>query len=555
MCDVACCDVGGPKSVPPRTRRRSRVRRMLRGQVNPRASGLRVEATSRRSAARRSGSSGEPRPEAQEQARARTTAQARPAQHSQAAAAAVVESAVGRRRAGEKENISPPSGRRTSHADPAQLNSDASLATVARLNEAWRGEPANAGGPAHLDDPDTMGPADSGATPAVRRVQRSSTQSLPVRGQRLRVRLQRRPPAESLARGAASPSNEVRFQGQSSGSPPRTVDRRNEPSQNVGQYTVDTQSDLLTREEETLLVTRAQAGIALEHAAEALAKQLGHYPTVEELASHTGLPAATVQERLALGNQAKHLMVKHNLRLVISVARRYAYRGLELSDLIQEGAVGLIRGIQRFDPSKGYKFSTYSHWWIRQSVSRAVVDQGRTVRLPAHIVEMLTRMRRAEQVVKQQGQPDESTAVRVGALLGVTPDRVRELLVMSRDVSSMDAETTSHSSKDSRRSTLSDSVAASPVALEEEYDSQFLADDLNTVLNTLEPRERNVLRMHFGLMGNGRAMTLVDVGTTYGLSRERVRQIEDIAFRKLRSPQRCKTLLRHVESSQYGRGV
>jgi RNA polymerase primary sigma factor len=124
---------------------------------------------------------------------------------------------------------------------------------------------------------------------------------------------------------------------------------------------------------------------------------------------------------------------------------------------------------------------------------------------------------------------------------------------MSRDVSSMDAETTSHSSKDSRRATLQDGVAATPVAaVEDEFDSQFLSDDLNAVLNTLEPRERNVLRMHFGLVGNGRAMTLVDVGATYGLSRERVRQIEDIAFRKLRSPQRSKTLLRHMASGGAG---
>ena len=507
------------------------------------ASGARAETAPRRQKGHGLGPvRGGPESLAAEQPRARTQLHA---QHPSAAAASTVESPNVRKLSDTLGISQPTVRRRTTSRDGLEAQLEATSSTLGLHVRERAGVPA-------LADVDESLPAPSSeesTAAAVRRVQRSSTpqHTLPLRGQRLRVRLQRRQPVESVLPS----SSEARFQSSSSGRPART-DRRNDSATSIGQYTVDTQSDLLTREEETLLVTRAQAGIALEHTAEELGKQLGHSPTVEELACHIGLPAATVQERLALGNQAKHLMVKHNLRLVISVARRYAYRGLELSDLIQEGAVGLIRGIQRFDPSKGYKFSTYSHWWIRQSVSRAVIDQGRTVRLPAHIVEMLTRMRRAEQTVKQQGQPDEGTAAKVGELLGVTPERVRELLVMSRDVSSMDAETSSHSSKGNRRTTLSDSVAALPVAVEEEYDSQFLADDLNAVLNTLEPRERNVLRMHFGLVGTGRAMTLVDVGATYGLSRERVRQIEDIAFRKLRNPQRSKTLLKHMENTQRG---
>ena len=509
---------------------------MLRGSVAPRASALPAGG---RKSSRRGNKAVSPaeRSETRERQAQRTTAWGARDSAAAAAAAVVLEPRVERVHDGTVSLSTPQRtapGTSLAHA-PKALSSEA-----LRLDVAWgRGE--RAGVPVDVEEP---GASDVDAH-AVRRVQRG-TQPMPVRGQRLRVRLQRRPPLEGRARRGGALLLDERFQGGQSSAPQRS--RSNEHSQNLGHYTVETQSDLLTREEETLLVTRAQAGMALEHTSDELAKELGRQPSVDELAHHTLLPTAVVEERLALGTQAKHLMVKHNLRLVISVARRYAYRGLELSDLIQEGAVGLIRGIQRFDPGKGYKFSTYSHWWIRQAVSRAVIDQGRTVRLPAHIVEMLTRMRRAEQAVQQHGRPDEASAAKVSALLGVTPDRVRQLVAMSRDVSSMDAETTSHSSKDSRRTTVQDGVAASPVAVEEEFDSQFLADDLNAVLNTLEPRERNVLRMHFGLVGNGRAMTLVDVGATYGLSRERVRQIEDIAFRKLRSPQRSKTLLRHIAS-------
>jgi len=307
--------------------------------------------------------------------------------------------------------------------------------------------------------------------------------------------------------------------------------------------------------------------MALEHTAEQLAVQLGHAPSRDELALHTGLvrlagctsscpsshsfpsqPLNVLQQRMALGHQAKQLMVEHNLRLVISVARRYVGRGVELGDLVQEGAVGLVRGVEKFDPTKGYKFSTYSHWWIRQAVMRAVNEQSRTVRLPVHVNEALARMRKASYVL-QDALQERPSNWELGRMVGLSAEKVRKLLASSRDINSMEADVALHSHKEGRGMVVGDSVAAKALPLEDDYDSQFLTNDLHAVLNTLEPRERNVLCMHYGLTREG-AKTLVDVGTTFGISRERVRQIEDIAFRKLRSPQRSQTLLHHAADTQ-----
>ena len=295
-----------------------------------------------------------------------------------------------------------------------------------------------------------------------------------------------------------------------------------------------------------LFVTRAQASIVLENLAERFALELGRQPSRDELAQRAGLPVEVLEQRLAHGYQAKQLMVQHNLRLVYSIANRYAGRGVELSDLVQEGAAGLVRGVEKFDPEKGFKFSTYVHWWIRQAIVRAIGEQSRTVRLPTHVTELLAKVKKASSTL---GGRDAPTDLQLGEAVGVPADRVRKLLDASRHVNSMENAGVQQSWKAGPTSTIADSVAATVPPVEEEFDDQCLAEDLNAVLNTLDLRERNVLRMHFGLAttgADGEPMTRSDVGSTYNVSPERVRQIEDLALRKLRNPQRSLTLARHL---------
>jgi RNA polymerase sigma factor (sigma-70 family) len=257
-----------------------------------------------------------------------------------------------------------------------------------------------------------------------------------------------------------------------------------------------------------------------------------------------------VQQRLSFGRQARQLMLERNVRLVQMVARRFQGSGLTLSDLVEEGNQGLLRSIDKFDVSKGYKFSTYAHFWIRQAVSRAVHDQGRSVRLPIYVVEMLAKIRKAQNELRQ-ARGEEPTHEEVGHLVGLPAAKVARLLDLSRDVSTLEAPVAVDTGKGvfgDESGTLGDLLSPEPEEGPEQQmqEEQHVVDDINALLNTLEPRERNVLRMHYGLAvtQKGRAMTRLDVGSTYGITRERVRQIEDTAMRKLREPTRLTTLRR-----------
>ena len=259
----------------------------------------------------------------------------------------------------------------------------------------------------------------------------------------------------------------------------------------------------------------------------------------------------SVQQRLSFGRQARQLMLERNVRLVQMVARRFQGSGLTLSDLVEEGNQGLLRSIDKFDVTKGYKFSTYAHFWIRQAVSRAVHDQGRSVRLPIYVVEMLAKIRKVQNELRQ-ARGEEPTHDEVAHLVGMPAAKVARLLDLSRDVSTLEAHVMVDSGKGSfdEGGTLGDLLAPEPENGPEQlmHEEQHVVDDINALLNTLEPRERNVLRMHYGLAmtQKGRAMTRLDVGSTYGITRERVRQIEDTAMRKLREPSRLTTLRRPV---------
>lgn len=303
--------------------------------------------------------------------------------------------------------------------------------------------------------------------------------------------------------------------------------------------------ELLNKNEEIILAREIQILIQWEQVREDLESQLLRPPTYQEWASQIrsdmGVPELKKQIRRSL--RAKAALTESNIRLVVSIAKRYQRRGLSFQDLAQEGILGLTRACEKFDPERGFRFSTYASWWIKQSIMRAIADQGRTIRLPVHVHDQLNALRKVERELKAELGRD-ATIKELAVASKLTVEKIEFLNRASQHAISMEQQLKTSKTKGSAAGlgggdglTLGDIMGDPESQPAEEASYQMLKDDISRLICTLNSREQAVIRMRFGL-DDGKAKTLEEIGRRFSVTRERIRQIEARALHKLRQPYR-----------------
>jgi RNA polymerase nonessential primary-like sigma factor len=291
--------------------------------------------------------------------------------------------------------------------------------------------------------------------------------------------------------------------------------------QEIGQF------PLLTSDQEITYGRQVQQMIAMQEQQHELSQKLDREPTTAELANFLNTTQAQVDQILALGQRAKQKMITANLRLVVSIAKKYQRRNLEFLDLVQEGAIGLQRGIEKFDPNRGYKLSTYAYWWISQAITRAIAEKSRTVRLPIHVNEKLNQIKKVQRELFQiLGR--RATVAEIAQKLELEPNQIREYLKVASGTISLDLKV-----GDNQETELSELLPSEGVSPNENTTHEMLRQDLSDLLASLKPMQREVLILRFGLLDN-QEQSLAQIGEKLNLSRERVRQIQQQAMTALR---------------------